>query len=55
LGFVIHTNYSSRRGQEKGGYKRIGNVYLIGSKSHFCALIGKNLRKMGIKRIGKAL
>jgi GNAT superfamily N-acetyltransferase len=53
LGFVIHTNYSSRRGQEKAGYKRIGNVYVIGSKSHFCALIGKNLREMGIKRIGK--
>ncbi len=51
LGFVVHTNHSSRRGQEKGGYKRIGNIYVIGSKSHFCALIGKNLRSMGIKRI----
>jgi hypothetical protein len=53
LGFVIHTNYSSKRGQEKGGYKRIGNIYVIGSKSHFCVLIGKNLRSMGIKRINK--
>jgi len=51
LGFVVHTNYSSKRGQEKSGYKRIGNIYVIGSKSHFCALIGKNLRSMGIKRI----
>jgi GNAT superfamily N-acetyltransferase len=51
LGFVVHTNYSSRRGQEKGGYKKIGSVYVIGSKSHFCALIGKNLRNMGIKRV----
>jgi hypothetical protein len=50
LGFVVHTNHSSKRGQEKGGYKRIGNIYVIGSKSHFCALIGKNLRSMGIKR-----
>ena len=53
LGFVIHTNYSSKRGQEKGGYKRIGNIYIIGSKSHFYALIRKNLRSMGIKRIKK--
>jgi hypothetical protein len=51
LGFVVHTNYSSKRGQEKGGYKRIGNIYVIGSKSHFYALVGKNLRNMGIKRI----
>jgi hypothetical protein len=53
LGFVIHTNYSSKRGQEKSGYKKKGNIWLIGSKSHFCALIGKNLRSMGIKRINK--
>ena len=53
LGFVIHTNYSSKRGQEKGGYERIGNVYIIGGKSHFYAYIEKNLRSMGIKRIEK--
>lgn len=53
LGFVIHTNYSSKRGQEKSGYKRKGNIWLIGSKSYFCALIGKNLRGIGIKRISK--
>ena len=53
LGFVIHTNYSSKRGQEKGGYKRIGNIYIIGSKSHFYAFIEKNLRNMGIRRIKK--
>jgi hypothetical protein len=53
LGFVIHTNFSSKRGQDKSGYKRKGNIWLIGSKSHFCALIGKNLRSMGIKRISK--
>jgi hypothetical protein len=53
LGFVVHTNYSSRRGQEKAGYKKIGNIYVIGSKSHFYALIGKNLRDMGIKRVNK--
>ena len=51
LGFVVHTNRSSKRGQDKSGYKRIGNIYIIGRKSNVHALIGKNLRSMGIKRI----
>lgn len=51
LGFVIHTNYSSRKGQNKSGYKRIGNVWLIGRKSHFYVLINRDLRSMGVKRI----
>jgi GNAT superfamily N-acetyltransferase len=51
LGFVIHTNYSSQRGQGKSGYRRIGDVWLLGTKSTFYTHIGKNLRMMGIKRI----
>lgn len=51
LGYVVHTNHSSRRGQSKSGYKKIGNIYLIGSKTHFYVHIGKSLRSMGIKRI----
>jgi len=51
LGFVVHTNRSSRRGQSKSGYERIGRVYVIGRKSSFYTLIGKNLRSMGIERV----
>jgi len=51
LGYVIHTNYSSRRGQDKSGYTRIGDIWLVGRRSNFRALVGKNLRSMGIKRI----
>ncbi len=54
LGFVIHTNYSSRRGQGKSGYTGIGTIWLVGRKSNFCALIGKNLRDMGIRRLKSA-
>ena len=54
IGFVVHTKYSSRRGQKKAGYKKIGNIYVIGSKSCFYALIGKNLQDMGIKRVNKS-
>lgn len=51
LGFVIHTNYKSQRGQNKSGYTRIGDVWLIGRKSNFYTLISKHLRDMGIRRI----
>jgi len=51
LGFVIHTNYSSMRGQDKSGYIRIGDIWLLGTKANFCALVGKSLRNMGIRRI----
>jgi hypothetical protein len=52
LGFVLHTNYSSRRGQGKSGYQKIGSIWLIGGKTHFIASIGRSLRSMGVKRIG---
>ena len=51
LGFVIHTNYSSRRGQGKSGFRKIGNVWLLGTKSNFHAFVGGTLRNMGIERL----
>jgi len=51
LGYVIHTNYKSKRGQHKSGYQKIGRIWVIGSKSRFCALIGRDLRRLGIRRI----
>lgn len=51
LGFVIPTNYSSKIGQSKSGYKLIGKVWLIGLKTRFHAFIEKELRRMGIHRI----
>ncbi len=51
FGFVVYTNRSSQRGQHRGGYTKIGNIYIIGFKSHVYAYIGKNLRSMGIKRV----
>lgn len=51
LGFVVHTNRSSRRGQDKSGYRTIGKIYIIGRGHKLYAHIGKNLRSMGIKRI----
>ena len=54
LGFVIHTNYRSQRGQRKSGYEKIGSIWLIGGKSRFGAWVGKSLRSMGIQRIRSA-
>jgi GNAT superfamily N-acetyltransferase len=54
LGFVVHTNRSSKRGQQKSGYRTIGKIYIIGTKSKVFTYIGKSLRNMGIKRINNA-
>jgi len=54
LGFVVHTNCSSKRGQDKSGYKKIGKIYVVGTKSRVFAHIGKSLREMGIKRVDSA-
>jgi hypothetical protein len=51
VGYVNQTNYRSKRGQVKGGYERVGKVYIVGWKSNFHAFIGKNLLNMGFKRI----
>ena len=51
LGFRVYTNHSSKRGQEKSGFKKIGNVYIIGRKSKPHAYVEKNLRNVGIKRV----
>ena len=53
LGYRVHTNYSSKKGQDKSGFERIGNVYIIGRKSKVHAYIGKNLRSMGINRVNR--
>ncbi len=54
LSLVAHTNYSSRRGQAKSGHRRIGDVWLIGSKTNFVAIVGKKPRRMGLRRIHPA-
>ncbi len=54
LGFVLHTNYSSQRGQGKSGYRRIGDLWLLGTKSTFYVHIGRELRRLGIRRLDGA-
>ena len=51
LGFVAHTNFASRRGQTKSGYRTVGSVWLVGTRRHFVALFSDGLRRMGIRRL----
>jgi hypothetical protein len=52
LGFVRHTNWSSRQGQGKSGYRKIGAIWMIGwSEYRYFTLFSKSLRSLGVRRI----
>jgi len=51
LGFVRHTNFASRRGQTKSGYRTLGSIWLIGGRRHYAALFSSSLRRSGIRRL----
>lgn len=55
LGWVKATNFASRRGQLKSGYRRIGSVWLVGGSRHFAALCSPSLWQRGIRRIPAAV
>ena len=51
IGYVDVTNFSSKKGQSKSGYQRLGRLTLVGSKRHFVVLVSPELKKMGITRL----
>jgi hypothetical protein len=51
LGFVMHTNFASRHGQAKSGYRTIGSIWAFGSHRHFVTLFSGSLRRLGIRRL----
>jgi hypothetical protein len=51
LGWVKATNFASRRGQGKSGYRPIGWIWLVGGSRRFAALCSPSLWERGIKRI----
>ena len=51
LGFVMQTNFASRHGQAKSGYRTIGSIRLVGGHRHFTALFSRSLRRLGIGRL----
>ena len=51
LGWVKATNFASRRGQGKSGYRPIGWIWLVGGSRRFAALCSPSLWERGIRRI----
>jgi hypothetical protein len=51
LGYVLHTNFASRSGQAKSGYRIIGSVWLVGGRRHFVAVFSGAVRRLGIRRL----
>jgi hypothetical protein len=50
LGYVDHVNFSSRRGQRRSGYRRIGTLTLVGTENHYRAFFSEELEAVGIGR-----
>ncbi len=51
LGYVFQTNFASRHGQAKSGYRRIGSIWLFGTRRRFLAWFSPALRRLGIRRL----
>jgi len=51
LGYVRATNFASRKGQSRSGYKKVGTFWLFGTRKHFIALPSKSLGEIGIRRL----
>jgi GNAT superfamily N-acetyltransferase len=51
LGYVKTTNWSSRKGQSKSGYRTIGSLWLVGRQNKFHVFVSKALRDFGVERL----
>jgi chemotaxis methyl-accepting protein methylase len=51
FGYVKATNFASRQGQGRSGYRRIGSVVLLGTPRHFAAWLSPALRARGFDRV----
>ena len=51
FGYVECTNWSSKKGQSKSGYTKVGKVSLVGRGNHFVAHFSSELKSLGIRRL----
>lgn len=51
LGYVRATNFASQKGQFKSGYRKVGTLWLLGTRNHFIAIPSKGLAELGIRRL----
>lgn len=51
IGYVDATNWSSKKGQAKSGYQRMGDLTIIGTGERMKVAFSGELKKMGIGRL----
>ena len=51
LGYVKATNFASRQGQGRSGYRKLGSLVLMGSSERFVAWASPALRRAGVRRL----
>jgi hypothetical protein len=51
MGYVESTNWSSKRGQSKSGYRKIGDLLLLGNGSRAVSFFSDDLKRRGITRL----
>lgn len=51
MGYVESTNWSSKRGQSKSGYRKLGDLFLLGKGNRGIAFFSDSLKRRGIQRV----
>ena len=51
MGYVKATNFASRKGQTRSGYRKIGSVVVLGTRGHFLTWLSPALRRLGMRRL----
>lgn len=50
IGYVESTNWSSKKGQSKSGYRKLGDLLLVGQGKHTLSFFSDDLKRRGIRR-----
>lgn len=51
IGYVECTNWSSKKGQTKSGYQRLGDLMIIGAGDQMSVIFSPELKHLGIERL----
>lgn len=54
FGYVKATNFASRRGQARSGYRKVGMVLQLGSRGRLWTWLSPGLRQRGLRRLEEA-
>lgn len=51
IGYVRWVNFPSKKGQGRSGYRKVGAIWLLGSRHRYAAWFTPSLRRLGIGRL----